>query len=190
MAGENVGVGFQALQQTLSGTNNVAIGSSALSSNTTGYNNVAISKNALGSVVNASQNITNNITSIGIGFSAGNPSVNQPAPIGHDGDIFIGHQSGADQVYSNSTKNVFLGYRAGRNTGNVNSVLNSAENVVIGAQAGLNIDGPNGSPLLFNRNIFIGKNAGHSTFGSDIKDNIVLGSRAVSYTHLTLPTKA
>ena len=182
--GENIGIGHAALKQTSSGTNNIAIASGSLASNTTGYNNVAISKNALGSVVNQAQNITNNITSIGIGFSAGNPSVNQPTPIGHDGDIFIGHQSGADQVYSNSTKNVFLGYRAGRNSGNVNSILNSAENVVIGAQAGLNIDGPDGSPLPFSRNIFIGKNAGHSAFGSNIQDNIILGSRGTDPLYL------
>lgn len=184
IAGENVGVGFQALQLTTTGTNNIAIGSNSLKSNTTGYNNVAISKNALGSIVNASQNIVNNITSIGIGFSAGNPSVNQPNQVGHIGDIFIGHQSGADQVYSNSTKNIFLGFRAGRNSGNSGSVLTSFENVVIGAQAGLNVSGPDGSPLPFNRNIFIGKNAGHSTFGSDIQDNIILGSRGTDPLYL------
>lgn len=184
MAGENVGIGFQALQQTLSGTNNVAIGSSSLSSNTTGFNNVAISKNALGSVVNASQNITNNVTSIGIGFSAGNPSVNQPTPIGHDGDIFIGHQSGADQIYNNSTRNVFLGYRAGRNAGSVNALVNSFENVVIGAQAGLNIDGPSGSAFNLGGNIFIGKNAGNNAFGSSIQDNVILGTRGTDPLYL------
>ena len=182
--GANIGIGYKALSETTIGTNNVGIGISALSANTTGYNNVAISKNALGSVVNATQSIPNNIMSIGIGFSAGNPNVSQPSPIARTGDVFLGHQAGADQIYSNSTKNVFLGFRAGRNAGDENSVMSSVENVVIGAQAGLNVDGPDGSPLLFSRNIFIGKNAGHSTFGSDIKDNIILGSRGTDPLYL------
>ena len=182
--GANIGIGYKALTSTTTGTNNVGIGIDALSTNVTGYNNVAISKNALGSTINATQSISDNNTSIGIGFSAGNPSVNQPAPVAHIGDTFVGHQAGADQIYSLSTKNVYLGFRAGRNAGDVNSVMSSVDNVVIGNAAGLNIDGPDGSPINFHRNIFIGKNAGGSTFGSNIKDNIILGSRGTDPLYL------
>ena len=190
-AGENIGVGIAALKLTTTGTNNIAIGADSLASNVTGYNNVAISKNALGGVVNGSQNIASNNTSIGIGFSAGNPNVNQPNQVPHIGDTIIGHQAGADQIYSSSSKNVYLGFRAGRNSGifaNPNfGLMSAADNVVIGNSAGLGVGTAYGatiSDFTFRRNIFIGKNAGAYTSNVGIEDNIVLGSRGTDPLYL------
>lgn len=174
---ENVGVGYFALKSTTTGTNNIAIGSEVLSINKTGFNNVALSKNSLGPYE------TNN-TSVGIGFSAGNPSTSSGVPSGggHIGNTMVGHQAMADFNIEDNVGtlqyNVALGFRALRGTGGAStSASQIVDNVVIGRQAGLNITTQ--ETLSLENNVFVGQNAG---FGLDsgtsgtIGYNLLLGA--------------
>lgn len=174
---ENVAIGFNALAETTGGTNNIAIGADSLAGNTDGFNNVAISKNALG------ETYTLNNTSVGIGFSAGNPLAASGAIDGHVGNTMLGHQSLADfnvVAASNVRYNVTVGFRSLRNLGGpgANYVTAIEDNVAIGRQAGLNIT-PS-KTLQVKTNVLVGKDAG---FGikpgaSTLQNNILLGANA------------
>ena len=175
--GVNIAIGHKALQATTQGTNNIAIGGQSLDKNILGFNNVAISKNALGD--GDTSNLTSNNTSIGIGFSAGNPSVLDPGTItGHEGGVYVGHQALADGIFNTTPKkNVVIGFRALRNFGNATDLPELEENIVIGSTAALDLEAPLplSSPLVLKKNIIIGRNAGASIVTSDAQQNIILG---------------
>ena len=90
--GVNIAIGHNALNATTTGTNNIAIGGGSLAFNVSGYNNVAISKNALG---DDTVQYSGNNTSIGVGFSAGNPS-----PTSATNPNFNGHVGGVCLLYT------------------------------------------------------------------------------------------
>lgn len=174
---ENVGIGYQALQDTTTGTNNVAIGSNSLSENTTGFNNVAISKGALG-------DYSLNNTTIGIGFDAGAPHENSGTIDGHEGNTMMGHQA-LDDFNVKSTaalsNNTAIGLRALRGIGgtDTSSKLNNVKNnTAIGRQAGLGIVHSTGGAL--NHNTFLGNSAGMNAVPQqgNMMSNLLLGARA------------
>ena len=173
---ENVAVGFNALAATVDGTNNVAIGAGSLSANTNGFNNVAISKNALG------ENYALNNTSVGIGFSAGNPLTVSGAIDGHVGNTMLGHQSFADfnvQAAATVRYNVTVGFRSLRNLGGPgdNFITAIEDNVAIGRQAGLNITPT--QALQVKTNVLVGKDAGFGIkTGDTLQNNVLLGANA------------
>lgn len=174
---ENVGIGYQALQDTTTGTNNVAIGSNSLSENTTGFNNVAISKGALGDY------LLNN-TTIGIGFDAGAPYETSGAIDGHIGNTMMGHQAMNDFNIKDTaaiSNNTAIGLRALRGIGGTeeNPKLNNVKNnTAIGRQAGLGIAYTAGGAL--NHNTFLGNSAGMNAVPQqgNMMSNLLLGARA------------
>ena len=174
---ENVGIGYQALQNTTNGTNNIAIGSEVLNGNTTGFNNIAISKGALG-------NFTGSNTTIGIGFDAGAPHENSGLIEGHIGNTMVGHQA-IDDFNIKSTaeisNNTAVGLRALRGlggTGASSCVNNVKNNTAVGRQAGLNIIHATGGAL--NHNTFLGNSAGMNAVPQqgNMLSNLLLGARA------------
>lgn len=174
---ENVGVGYQALQDTTTGTNNVAIGSNSLSENTTGFNNVAISKGALGDY------LLNN-TTIGIGFDTGAPHENSEAIDGHVGNTMMGHQAMDDfnvKSTASLSNNTAIGLRALRGIGGTDTspkLNNVKNNTAIGRQAGLGIVHTSGGAL--NHNTFLGNSAGMNAVPQqgNMMSNLLLGARA------------
>ena len=185
--GVNIAIGHNALNATTTGTNNIAIGGGSLAFNVQGFNNVAISKNALGD--DTVQYIGNN-TSIGVGFSAGNPSPTSlinPNFVGHVGGVYVGHQAFADfSVDENATTiegNTVIGRRAFRNAGlGGDKRLTSFEkNTIIGDNAAINLDTAvtiNDTPFTVSENIYIGRNAGANNdpgSNSIISGNVIIG---------------
>ena len=175
---ENIGVGYQALQDTTTGTNNVAIGSNSLSENTTGFNNVAISKGALGDY------LLNN-TTIGIGFDAGKPIENGAAIDGHIGNTLMGHETfNAFNVKDTAeiSNNTAIGLRALKGIGGTDTAspkLNNVKNnTAIGRQAGNGIVHTSGGAL--NHNTFLGNSAGMNAVPQqgNMMSNLLLGARA------------
>jgi hypothetical protein len=175
------------LNATTTGTNNIAIGGGSLAFNVSGYNNVAISKNALG---DDTVQYSGNNTSIGVGFSAGNPSptsATNPNFNGHVGGVYVGHQAFADfSIDENSTSiegNTVIGRRAFRNAGlgGEKRLKSFEKNTIIGDNAAINLDTTvtiNDAPFIVGENIYIGRNAGANNdpgSNSVITGNVIIG---------------
>ena len=149
-AGENVAVGYQALNILSTGTNNVGLGVETLSSLDTGSNNIAIGKRSLGSLVGEQRG------NISLGFDAlGDLATGQ-------GNVAVG-QSAFD-VVSTADNSVSLGFRVGKSfTGNIDGSVTVGNNILVSSTATSIEDA-----------VLIGRNAGQQTTGS-LKDDILIG---------------
>ncbi|KAF5071264.1 Chaperone of endosialidase [anaerobic digester metagenome] len=176
---QNVFIGESAGSYTTTGNKNVFVGFSSGFSNTSGRSNVFVGDRS-------GQNTTTGVSNIFIGESAGLSNTTGGSNIfigrtaGYTGlalanNIFIGDSAGYFSNNQFATKNVFIGYAAGKNTQGYN-------NVFIGNQAGhKNQSGQNniaigdkaGFKNTTSQNIFIGTSAGENN--TDGYFNIMIG---------------
>lgn len=162
---ENVFVGFQTGLNNTGGSSNVFVGDAAGFSNSGGTSNIFIGQNA-------GYNNTSGNNNIMLGRVAGYLGT------AHENNIFIGDSTGYFTNDQFATKNVFIGYAAGKNTQSYNNIFignragyyNSGgqNNIAIGDQAGLNTNS--------SQNIFIGTQAGRDN--TDGFFNIIMGRYA------------
>jgi hypothetical protein len=143
----NIGIGYQALNTSLSGNTNVAVGYQALKTLSGGYYNVALGQAALGQATDSNY-------SIGIGYAALYNYSGSGSGASGQHNIAIGREAGY-QIQT-ADDNILIGYRAGYgNTG-----ANYNNNIAVGHEAGYSISA--GSA----HNIFLGYQAGYSETGS------------------------
>lgn len=178
----NVFLGTAAGRSNSAGNRNVFIGNESGISNTRGYENVFIGNIAGRSNATGFSNI---FIGSGAGFSnssgSGNIMLGRVAGYSgteHSNNIFLGDSSGYFTDNQFATKNVFIGYAAGKNTQSYNNVFignragyqNSSgqNNIAIGDLAGLN--------NTSSQNIFIGTQAGMNN--TDGFFNIIMGRYA------------
>jgi len=141
-------IGYNAGGLNTLGNSNVFIGNSSGASNTTGSANIMIG-------LDAGRSNTIGFNNIHLGQAAGYTGTNIK------NNIFIGDSTGFFTNNTFATKNIFIGYSAGKNTQSYN-------NVYIGNQAGYtNVSGQN--------NIAIGDMAG---FSNTTSQNIFIGTEA------------
>ena len=156
VAGENVAVGYKALESLSIGTNNVGIGAEAMASNSQGSNNIAIGKKSLYSL---GVSFTLPKSNIALGFDALGDLTDG------SGNVSIG-QSGFDKITtaSNSTS---LGHRVGKNfSGTINDAVIIGYNALVGSTS-----------TSANSSVLIGRNAGQQTSGT-LNDDIFIGLNA------------
>ena len=165
----NAALGATALESLENGSSNTAVGRGSLSSNTSGNNNTAVGRNSL-------FRNTTGISNVAIGSSAlalsSAGAVSTTIAIGHyaleglnpgqNGNIAIGHGAGRD--LDSGFGNIIIGLNAEA------SSTNMSNEITLGDNNGKSFRIP-GSQFYIN-----GGSEGTT------------GSRAVSYTHLTLPT--
>ena len=156
VAGENVAVGYKALESLSIGTNNVGIGAEAMASNSQGSNNIAIGKKSLYSL---GVNFETPKSNIALGFDTLGDLTSG------DGNVSIG-QSGFDKITtaSNSTS---LGHRVGKNfSGTIDDSVVIGYNALVGSTA-----------TSANSSVLIGRNAGQQTSGT-LNDDVFIGLNA------------
>jgi hypothetical protein len=159
---ENVFVGIRAGASNTSGYQNVFLGETSGQNNTSGYSNIFIGQKA------GFNNKTGN-NNIFIGRLSGYTGID------HENNIFIGDSTGYFTNYQFATKNVFIGYAAGKNTQSYNNIFignragykntEGQNNIAIGDEAGKN--------NISSQNIFIGTQAGRDN--TDGYFNIIMG---------------
>lgn len=178
-ANNNVFIGNESGRYNTTGTNNSFLGNSAGKENTTGTSNVFIGNQSGKSNTSGNSNI---IIGDQAGFSnqTGYNNIIMGLAAGYTGtglkyNVFIGDSAGYAQNNVNASKNVFIGYTAGKNNQSYN-------NIFIGNQAGYtNISGQNiiaigdkaGYKNITSQNIFIGASAGENN--TDGYFNIMIG---------------
>ena len=143
----NIGIGYQALNTSLSGNTNVAVGYQALKTLSGGYYNVALGQAALGQATDSNY-------SIGIGYGALYNYSGAGSGASGQYNIAIGREAGY-QIQT-ADDNILIGYRAGY--GNLGANYNN--NIAIGHEAGYSMSA--GSA----HNLFLGYQAGYSETGS------------------------
>ena len=200
--GSNIFLGYRAGYANSTSSNNVFIGNESGSSNTVGTNNSFIGNNTGKANTSGTSNVfignysgqanTTGNSNVMIGDRAGYGNITGYNNIilgqvaGYSGtnlqyNIMIGDSTGFYQTSQFGTKNVFIGYAAGKNNQSYN-------NIFIGSQAGYsNTSGQNiiaigekaGYMNTGSQNIFIGTSAGENNttgFG-----NLIIGRYAGKY---------
>jgi Chaperone of endosialidase len=143
----NTALGFEALQDNAGGYQNVGLGNAALQSNTSGYNNTAVGSGALQTLTtgyrntavgqNALTNLTTGSANVALGFQAiyhGQTSTN---------GVMIGVSAGSGSAGYHNSGSTYVGYRAGYGV-----ATGSDYNVFVGYEAG-------GGATTGNRNIIL-----------------------------------
>ena len=154
-AGENVAVGYKALENLTTGTNNVGIGVETMSSNSVGSNNVAIGKKSLYSLGYSGTPKSN----IALGFDTLGDLTDG------SGNVSIG-QSGFDKI-TTANNSTSLGHRVGKNfSGTIDDAVIIGYNALVGSTA-----------TSANSSVLIGRNAGQQTSGT-LNDDIFIGLNA------------
>ncbi len=200
-AGNNVGIGQQALRDLTTGSSNVALGRNAGLSITTGSNNfilgtfsmdalttgirnVAVGVSVMSDLVSGNSNIAfgflalNQILgseNIGIGESAG-----RFVQTGNE-NVFIGDLAGAGSVGHNKSGNVFIGNQAGQNEERSNLLYiantNTATPLIYGNFTS--------SELTFNGNLNV---TGNLTSDNNITSkNVFIPQYENAHTNFTIP---
>ena len=179
----NIGIGALVLDALTDGEDNLGIGHTALTANQSGDNNVALGSFALAANVSGTGNMgigTNALTSNIVGVR--NVAVGVGALAANDGDSNVGIGNQAGFAITSGDNNLAIGAYALLNhtTGNANvgvgtNVLNKNTtafgNVGVGTNAGYwNQAGE--------RNVFIGHNAGQGTGNHNKSRNVMIGNHA------------
>jgi hypothetical protein len=164
--GQTIGLGFQTLTNSISGSQNVAIGSAALRENISGSNNVAIGTAALlnninndNTAIGASALYNNTLGQNNLAIGGGSLTTN----VGGSGNVGIGNSTLLSLNGGNS--NIAIGQAAGQGitTGNVNTAIGSFSLSNGGSAQG---------------NVAIGTSTMQYASGSD---NVVIGPNAGAY---------
>lgn len=186
---DNVGIGYQSLLNVTTGGSNTAVGSGALDSITTTSLSAAFGTNALGALTSGDRN-----TAIGASAGSSQTSGTQNTYIGAlagytktsgDGDIFIGHQTTAN-LGASGGYNIIIGNYAGDN------ITTGGNNIVIGAfskpntnMSGVIVIGYNrtaytsSTVLLGNTDLYLGQEQTGSPATSTIHGQDALGTDIV-----------
>ncbi|MGE0077569.1 MAG: tail fiber domain-containing protein [Bacteroidales bacterium] len=178
-ASNNIFIGNESGRYNSTGTDNSFLGNSAGRANTTGTSNVFIGNQSGRSNTSGNSNI---IIGDQAGYSnqTGYNNVIMGLAAGYTGtglkyNVFIGDSAGYAQNNVNASKNIFIGYTAGKNNQSYN-------NIFIGNQAGYsNVSGQNtiaigdkaGYKNITSQNIFIGTSAGENN--TDGYFNVMIG---------------
>ena len=158
-AGDNVGIGYQAITNLTYGTNNVAIGTDTLKALTLGANNIALGKNSLlaltGTRSNSLGNVAlgfNTLSSMTTGtFNVAIGNTNLEATTSAESVVSIGNDV-AKPFTGTITEAVLIGNKVLANS----TATNVNDAIIIGQNSGLATAGTLTNDILIGRNSFNG----------------------------------
>ena len=157
--GENVGIGYKALETLINGTNNLAVGVNSLFSLTLGANNIAFGKNALQALTgNRSDSLGNvaagfnTLSSMTTGtFNVAIGNTNLEATTSANSVVSIGNDV-AKPFTGTITEAVLIGNKVLANT----TATNVNDAIIIGQNSALGTSGTLTNDILIGRNSFNG----------------------------------